>query len=365
MKVENSIKENLISTTTEPITDTEEIIKAICEWNGMIYDDFTRVVGRFDKVGTDNNWKPIYIRNETIINPIWVYLLNEYDWKNVVFEKWNDKFFWRVRVRAENNMRYQLWEKVIEIPFKVYAENEDTEEQIIIFPKKSDFIQPRMRSLYVVNTGWAERQRIEKEIMAKIIELAQIRGWNEILSTQNMIEELQTALKKRGIDMKLENGMIMLYFPRRKLRDTAWQDREYINPPIQVCIDFEERRVQCRGYSPHWFGTPSSWWNPCWWNRDNDIHKCIRDCDLKALVNLIVSWAYGYNSADTGTSREWRHPAWKLREYMRWLYDHRDNDEIKGVKEHLEEIKADLEDYDCSTIKDFISSLESENETAE
>jgi hypothetical protein len=33
-----------------------------------------------------------------------------------------------------------------------------------------------MRKLYVVNTGWAERQRIEKEIMAKLIELSQVRG---------------------------------------------------------------------------------------------------------------------------------------------------------------------------------------------
>jgi hypothetical protein len=47
---------------------------------------------------------------------------------------------------------------------------------MIIFPKTSDFIQDWMKNLYVVNTGWAERQRIEKEIMAKLIELAQVRG---------------------------------------------------------------------------------------------------------------------------------------------------------------------------------------------
>jgi hypothetical protein len=33
-----------------------------------------------------------------------------------------------------------------------------------------------MRNLYVVSSGWGERQRIEKEIMAKLIELSQIRG---------------------------------------------------------------------------------------------------------------------------------------------------------------------------------------------
>jgi hypothetical protein len=36
-----------------------------------------------------------------------------------------------------------------------------------------------------------------------------------------MIEELQTALKKRGIDISLSQGEIILDFPRRKLRDTA------------------------------------------------------------------------------------------------------------------------------------------------
>jgi hypothetical protein len=30
--------------------------------------------------------------------------------------------------------------------------------------------------MYVINTGWADRQRIEKEIMAKLIELAMVRG---------------------------------------------------------------------------------------------------------------------------------------------------------------------------------------------
>ena len=54
--------------------------------------------------------------------------------------------------------------------------NEDTEEGMIIFPKKQDIVQPRMKCLYVINTGWAERQRIEKEIIAKLIDLAMVRG---------------------------------------------------------------------------------------------------------------------------------------------------------------------------------------------
>ena len=73
-------------------------------------------------------------------------------------------------------MRYQLGDSIIEIPFEIKAVNEDTGEGITIFPKVSDILQSRMKGLYVVNTGWAERQRIEKEIMAKFIELAMVKG---------------------------------------------------------------------------------------------------------------------------------------------------------------------------------------------
>jgi hypothetical protein len=43
MKVESSIKENCVSTTTQPITDTEECIKAICEWNNISIDEFRNI----------------------------------------------------------------------------------------------------------------------------------------------------------------------------------------------------------------------------------------------------------------------------------------------------------------------------------
>jgi hypothetical protein len=50
MKVESSIKENCISTTVEPITDTNEIIQAICEWNGITLSDFKNVTGIWHEI---------------------------------------------------------------------------------------------------------------------------------------------------------------------------------------------------------------------------------------------------------------------------------------------------------------------------
>lgn len=376
MKVESTIKENCVNTTTEPLKNTEEIINAICEWNGITLDNFRHIVWDYTKIGIDNYWNPIYTQDRDIINPIGAYLVNVYDWKQVVFEKGNDKFFWTIRVRCDNNVRYLLWEKVIEIPYKIKAVNEDTDESITIFPKTSDIIQGWMKSLYVVNTGRAERQRLEKEIMAKLIELSQVKGWNEIISTQNMVEELKETLKKRGVILELtQNWLVSLKFGRRMLRDTAGDDWEYIASPIIVNIDFDSRSVTCNWYSPHWFGTPNSWGNPCRWNWDSDIRNCLRDCDFKGLVNLIISWAYGYNSNDTGISHEWRHPVAKLRDYIWRVYDNRNNpdvitpDIIKNIKENLEWIKHDLNLDDwldgCSSVREFLSSLEANNETSE
>ena len=371
MKVESSIKENYSSTTVKPITDTEEVIKAICEWNGISLDDFKNKVGWYILAWKDVNGENIYVKADTIINPIGVYLLTVYDGKSVVFEKWNDKFFWTLRVRSETT-RYMLGETVIEIPFRIRAENEDTGEKIIIFPKTSDIVQTRMRGLYVVSPGRAERQKLEKEIMAKLIELAQVRGWNEIISTQNIIEDLQAQLKKSWIELELLDDLIYLNFPWRKIRDTAGRDGEYIAPPIKVEIDFMNRWIKCKGYSPHGFGTPWSRWNPCWWNRDTDIRHHLQDCDIKGLINLVVSWGYGYNSNDTWTEHEWRHPLAKLRDYIWYASDNRSRDEVKTeIKEmvkHIKDVKHDL-DIDewlagCETIRDFISSLET-NETAE
>lgn len=374
MKVESSIKETTINTTTPPKKDMNEIIDIICEWNGITKSRFSEIVWPYNHIGTDTNWNAIFTQNGVLVNPIGIYLKNTYDWKDIVFEKWNDKFFWRLRVRSASWMRYQLGDSIIEIPFEIKAINEDTEESIILFPKTSDILQSRMKPLYVVNTGWAERQRIEKEIMAKMIELAMVKGWNEIISTQNMIEELKTNLKKRGIDFRLENDFIFLNIPWRKVRDTAGEDSEYIAPPIEIKIDFNNKEIGCKGYSSHGFWTPTSYWNPCWWNRDNDVHKCLRECSTKELINLMISRAYGYNSADTWRSHDWRHPLGKLQDYIWWVYERRSesNDDIKQaiewIKEHITEIKADLNIDDWlenSSVKDFISSLEANNETSE
>lgn len=371
MKVESSIKENYSTTTVEPITDIDQVIQVICEWNGISLEEFKGIVWNYIKAWVDNDWQPLYLQGGSIINPIGVYLMKVYDWKDIVFEKGTDKFFWTLRVRAEQT-RYMLWDKVIDIPFRIKAVNEDTQESITIFPKTSDIVQRRMRGLYIVSPGWAERQRIEKEIMAKLIELAQVNGWNEIIWTQNIIEDLQATLKKSGIELELCNELLLLHFPRRKLRDVAGQDSEYLAPPIEIEIDFMNRNVKCKGYSPHWFGTPNSWWNPCWWNWDNDIRNCLTNCSIKELINLIISWAYGYNSRDTWLSHSDRHPLAKLRDYMWHLADNRTTTEIKTeiekMKEHLADVKQALEIDGwldgCSTIKDFISSLET-NETGE
>lgn len=374
MRVESSIKETTINTTMAPTKDVNAIIDIICKWNGITRSRFNEIVWPYNHIGTDINWDAIFTQNNVLINPIGIYLKSTYDWKDVVFEKWNDKFFWRLRVRGSSWIRYQLDDSIIEIPFEIKAINEDTEESIIMFPKTSDILQSRMKPLYVVNTGWAERQRIEKEIMAKMIELAMVKGWNEIISTQNMIEELKTNLKKRGIDFSLEAEFIFLNFPRRKIRDTANADSEYMAPPIEIRINFNDRTIGCKGYSSHGFWTPTSYWNPCWWNWDNDVNKCLRECSIKELINLIISRAYGYNSADTGQNHDWRHPLAKLQDYIRWVYERRNDssDEIKQaiqwIKENIADIKANLtiDDWlENSSTKDFISSLEANNETSE
>lgn len=368
MKVESSIKESYSTTTTEPLTKTADIVEAICEWHWIDINKFNDIVWPYRTIGKDNEWNDICIQVDVVINPIGKYLMNVFDGKEVVFEKWNDKFFGRLEVRAEQT-KYQLWDKVIDIPFRIRAKNEDTGESMVIFPKTDDIIQRRMKGLYVVNTGWAERQKIEKEIMAKMIELAQIKGGNEIISTQSVVEELQKTLEKRGIKMEM-NGWILLHFWWRYVRDTAWNDGEYFAPPIKINIDFDSRFVKCQWYSSHWFGTPNSWWNPCWWNLKNDIYNHLNNCDLKELVNLIVNWAYGYNSNDTWMSHDWRHPLAKLRDYIWYAYERKDDAKWQEwIKENLEQIKADLNIDDwldgSETIKEFLSTFENKNEASE
>ncbi len=368
MKVESSIRENLISTTAQPLTKVNDIISVICEWNEITPEQFRNAIWSYTLKGHDSDWNEIYVCGNEIVNPIGMYLVHTYQGKTIVFEKGTDKFFWKVKVTASSKTRYQLGEKIIEIPFQIRAENEDTWEWITIFPKLSDFIKPRMRSLYIVNTGWAERQRIEKEIMSKLIELAQVRSWNEIISTQSSLEQLQETLKKRGIILDLWERTVDLSFPRRTIHDTAGNDDDYIAPPMKVQIDFESRVVQSRWYSCHWFGTPNSWWSPCWWNWDSDIRNCLRDCDLKWLINLIISWAYGYNSTDTGREHDGRHPLGKLKDYLWYAYDHRnelDSETTEWIVKNLETIKHNLSIdnwlENCPDIQAFLSSFGKQN----
>lgn len=368
MKVESSIKESYSTTTTEPLTKTADIIEAICEWNEISLDDFKYIVWPYSRVWKTDEWVEIYSSVWQIINPVLKYVRIVYEDRDVVFEKGNDKFFWKIKIEEGTSTKYQLWDKIIDVPFRIRAVNEDTGEWITIFPKKSDILQRRMKNMYIVNTGWAERQRIEKEIMAKMIELAQIKGGNEIISTQSVVEELQKTLEKRGIKMEM-NGWILLHFWWRYVRDTAWNDGEYFAPPIKINIDFDSRFVKCQWYSSHWFGTPNSWWNPCWWNLKNDIYNHLNNCDLKELVNLIVNWAYGYNSNDTGISHDWRHPLAKLRDYIGYAYERKEDAKWQEwIKENLEQIKADLNIDDwldgTETIKEFLSTFENKNEAS-
>lgn len=371
MKVASEIKENYASTTVKPTTDSEEIIQAICDWNWITLDDFKSIIWDYHIEGKDNNWNNIYCQWNTIINPIGKYLLIAYDWKSVVFEKWDDKFFGVLSVRAETT-RYMLWDKVIEIPYRIRAENREMDEGMIIFPKTSDILADWMKSLYVVSPGWAKRQQLEKEIMTKMIELSQVRGWNEIVSTQNMIEELKTSLEKDGMTFNLQDWLLYLGIPRRKIRDTAGVDSDYIAPPITLQIDFVNRAVKCKGYSSHGFWTPSVRWNPCWWNYDTEVYHALQDCTIKWLVNFLIMRAYGYNSDDTWTSHCDRHPLAKLRDYIWYLYENENKpivkEEIEKMKWHLQEVKEALEidNYleNNSEIKDFISSLEWDNEAS-
>lgn len=364
MKVENSIKEKLISTTIKPLTNLSEIIDAICEWNSISLEDFKRVVWNYTQIGKDDSWNPIYSASWVIIDPIEQYLNATYRWKEVVFESGNEKYFGKINITKTTPTRYMLGDKVIDIPFKIRALNEDNGDWITIFPKVSDIIQPRMKKLYVINPGRAERQRLEKEIMAKLIELAQVRGWNEIISSQNVLEDLQSKLAKDNIKLSLWNG-IMLELPRRTIRDTAGNDDDYIAPPIEVSINFDSRIIESRGYSCHWFGTPNSWWSPCWWNWDRQIRDCLRDCDLKWLINLVISWAYGYNSNDTGISHDWRHPLGKLKDYFWYIYDHKSqltDEQKQNIKQNIKQIKHDLNIDgwlgEAPEIEMFLNSLE-------
>jgi hypothetical protein len=44
MKVESSIKETTINTTTPPTKDMNEIIDIICKWNGITKSRFSEIV---------------------------------------------------------------------------------------------------------------------------------------------------------------------------------------------------------------------------------------------------------------------------------------------------------------------------------
>ena len=97
MKVESSIKETTINTTTSPTKDMNEIINIICKWNGITKSRFSEIVWPYNYIGTDTNWDAIFTQNGVLVNPIGIYLKNTYDWKDIVFEKWNDKFFFILR----------------------------------------------------------------------------------------------------------------------------------------------------------------------------------------------------------------------------------------------------------------------------
>jgi hypothetical protein len=44
MKVESSIKETTINTTTAPVKNTNEIIDIICKWNEITKNRFSEIV---------------------------------------------------------------------------------------------------------------------------------------------------------------------------------------------------------------------------------------------------------------------------------------------------------------------------------
>lgn len=339
MQRENSIKETVSNVAEEPITDYKKVLEIIAEWNGISFADLLSKSGNPSIIGTDSKWIPIFAREWYIIDPLREYLRATYDWKEIVFEKWDEKYFGTMHIAYGVDYSYQLWDKCITIPYRLYAKNEDW-TSMTIFPKSSDILQPRMKGLYIVNTWRAERQRLEKEIMSKLVELAMVRWWNEILSSQDGLAWIKASLAKRWIEVVLDAGYIFLNIPWRMIRDTAGEDGDYPAPPITLKINFENKHITCLWYSSHWFGSPTERWNPCWWNADRNVSSLLRDCDLQWLVNLLVQRAYWYNSRDTWTSQDWRHPVWKLRQYLNH-YSDRDipEKEQQWLKDMVDEIK--------------------------
>lgn len=340
MQTTSSITNNSWKTTTQPLTKFSDIVEAICEWDWILESDFFDIVWCPIMIGEDKFWNPIYRIRDRICKPIFEYLVKTFDWQEVVFEKWAEKFFWKMRVEtSECTYNYELWDKSVSLNVKIMAENESGVSMFIL-PKKSDIIKPRIKAMYIVNTWWAERQRVEKEIMAKLVELSMIRGWNEIIQTQNVLEDFAEQLKKRNIILTVWSK-IKIDIPWRMVRDTSWEDEDYPAPPISLEIDFDLKTIKCLWYSSHWFGSMTSWWNPCWWNWDDDIHDLLRDCDIKWLINMLIQWSYWYNYRDTGDDS--RHPRYKLDDYLSWYswnWESMWEENKKQMKEMWKEIAA-------------------------
>ena len=85
----------------------------------------------------------------------------------------------------------------------------------------------------------------------------------------------------------------------------------------------------------------------------------------------MISWAYGYNSRDTGTHHSDRHPLAKLRDYIWRMCDHKEQwervEDRKALAEQYPKIKQYLEMdswiEDNPSIKSFLSELVENNET--
>ena len=87
----------------------------------------------------------------------------------------------------------------------------------------------------------------------------------------------------------------------------------------------------------------------------------------------MISRAYGYNSNDTGREHNCRHPLAKLRDYIWWVSNNRDDtsDEWKAIRQWITDNYADIfKDLEIDTwlegseTRDFISGLRAKDETS-
>lgn len=292
------------------IEDESEVLKTLIKLSGIetTVDDFIKEQGY--KLCTDNEWKKFFLWGQSICHPVREFLYRYYAWRKAYVKVWDRVLYWNVEIWDYDDYELQTSEWILVMP-SVAINGE-----YVFFPAKA-LLSSEEAWIYELYKQYgvdvSEKDRLEKLLMETMMKLSALWNDRSIKETSWFMKDIVEYCQNSWMvdRLSIQDWKLVIDFGWRMWKDMSWV-QDCILPPCRLMADFVHMSVKwSEQLHPHILES----WNLCLGAELTEIvGNCIRNKNLKWIVEALVQFAWCFTSSDCHFA-DFRSPAWCLSRY--------------------------------------------------